>query len=141
MWRRTERILSIILLALLVAAAAFPAIAAQTGKEEANGKGMRIAILDDPILHTDGNASYDANSLRALFLSDGFEADLLNAEDFATADVMNRSAYDLVFLPSGSAFPAKCAANLKSFFADGGKIITSGGYERYFTEVSLFFYT
>lgn len=128
MWKRTERILSIILLALLVAAAAFPAIAAQTGKEEANGKGMRIAILDDPILHTDGNASYDANSLRALFLSDGFEADLLNAEDFATADVMNRSAYDLVFLPSGSAFPAKCAANLKSFFADGGKIITSGGY-------------
>ena len=96
---------------------------------EANATTMlRIAILDEPSLHKEGNAPYDAAALQALFASKGHRADILNGEQFASVDLMNRDLYDLVYLPSGSAIPAGCSDNLKAFFAQSGKIITSGGY-------------
>ncbi|MBP5231434.1 MAG: beta-galactosidase trimerization domain-containing protein [Clostridia bacterium] len=121
-----KRFLSLVVLFALLVSAASVSVGAENMSSEVTA--LRIAILEDPALHREGNAPYDASAIRALFQSRGHQADLLNMEEFATTDLMNRSAYDLVYLPSGAAFPAVCAANLKTFFAEGGKIITSGGF-------------
>ena len=115
-----------LLICLLIPALSAAAVASEM--EASQNTMLRIAILDEPSLHRDGNAPYGGEALRDLFVSKGHSADLLNAEQFASADLMNTDRYDLAFLPSGSAFPASCSANLKAFFGAGGRLITSGGY-------------
>lgn len=92
------------------------------------GKTLRIAILHEASLVKDGNAPYNADAIKDLFVSKGHQATVLSSKDFSCFDVFNAENYDLVYIPSGAAFPSSGSANLKRFFADGGRIITSGGY-------------
>ena len=89
---------------------------------------IRVFVLDDDSLKDENSAPYDVNSLRSLFENAGFSVTVINAEQFACFDDFNANICDVLMLPTGEAFPYKAAENFKRYLADGGKLITSGGY-------------
>ncbi|MGB8478931.1 MAG: hypothetical protein WCE63_08825 [Acidobacteriaceae bacterium] len=73
-----------------------------------------------------GAASDPTDMARSL--SETHQVTFLSAEQLADARQFNRSAFDLLVLPYGESFPLPALPTVESFLADGGDLLTTGGY-------------
>ena len=117
-----RRILSAVLAAvILLGSGLFCASGAET-----EGKALKIAILDG--LTGSGSAPYDAAALAELFASAGHDAAVITEKELAVRELFSAELYDLLMVPTGSAFPYSGVDNFKKYLREGGKLITSGGF-------------
>ena len=117
-----RRILSAVLAAvILLGSGLFGASGAET-----EGKALKIAILDG--LTGKDSAPYDASALAELFASAGHEAVIMTEKELAVRELFSAELYDLLMVPTGSAFPYSAVDNFKKYLREGGKLITSGGF-------------
>lgn len=83
------------------------------------------AILQDDI-PVRGSAS-DPKIL-ASALSETHQVEFIDAEHLAKAEQFNRSKFDLLVLPYGESFPLAARETVQEFLANGGDLLTTGGY-------------
>ena len=83
------------------------------------------AILRDN-LPVRGAASDPREMARGL--SQTHSVEFLSAKQLADAQQFNRTAFDLLVLPYGESFPLPALPAVESFLADGGDLLTTGGY-------------
>ncbi len=83
------------------------------------------AILRDN-LPVRGTASDPTEMARGL--SDTHRVTFVSAEQLADSRHFNRTAFDLLVLPYGESFPLPALPAVESFLADGGDLLTTGGY-------------
>ncbi|MEO6923142.1 MAG: hypothetical protein ABI142_04900, partial [Bryocella sp.] len=103
--------------------------AAQWGHEHllksAGRERPAAAILQDDI-PVRGTAS-DPRAL-ANVLSKTHHVEFIDAERLGRADQFNRGKFDLLVLPYGESFPLAARDTMQSFLANGGNLLTTGGY-------------
>lgn len=61
-------------------------------------------------------------------LSETHSVEFLSAEQLADSRHFNRTHFDLLVLPYGESFPLPALSSIESFLADGGDLLTTGGY-------------
>ncbi len=83
------------------------------------------AILQDK-LPVRGAASDPREMARGL--SETHSVEFLSAEQLADGRHFNRTAFDLLVLPYGESFPLPALPAVEAFLADGGDLLTTGGY-------------
>ncbi|HZY61843.1 MAG TPA: hypothetical protein VFE38_04890, partial [Edaphobacter sp.] len=83
------------------------------------------AILQDDI-PVRGAAS-DPKVLAAL-LKESYEVEFVTAAQLSDAARFNRRNFDLLVLPYGESFPLAARSAVQSFLADGGDLLSIGGY-------------
>lgn len=83
-----------------------------------------VAILRDNIPAV--GASTPPELLYSLLTKEGFKPSYITVEELETK--LNKDNFDLLILPYGESFPAKCAGALFNFLREGGTLFTTGGY-------------
>ncbi len=83
------------------------------------------AVLRDK-LPVRGAASDPREMARGL--SETHSVEFLSAEQLADTRHFNRTAFDLLVLPYGESFPLPALPAVEAFLADGGDLLTTGGY-------------
>lgn len=86
----------------------------------------RAAILNEPGLPVKG-ASTDPGRLAAM-LRGTHDVAMISAAQMADAAEMSREHFDLLVLGYGETFPLKARESMMAFLADGGDLLTTGGY-------------
>lgn len=61
-------------------------------------------------------------------LSDDFRVVRVSGDDVANGGILSRRTFELLVVPTGSAFPKNAADALVDFLQDGGALLTCGGY-------------
>ncbi len=101
----------------------------QTPLVSAENEKIKIAVLCDSALEGSGGAAdTDVEALCKLYTDGGYDVTKLNVKEFADESVLSAEAFDVVVLPYGDAFPLSGITSFKKFVANGGKVITLGGY-------------
>ncbi len=85
----------------------------------------KAAILRDK-LPIRGAASDPREMARSL--SETHSVEFLSAEQLADSHHFNRISFDLLVLPYGESFPLPALRAVEAFLADGGDLLTAGGY-------------
>lgn len=93
---------------------------------DAGVKSQSVAIFRDDI-PVSGTAS-DPARLRKLAEAAGYRCAYVRSSDLADPTRFSAGRYRVVILPCGGSFPADAADNLRTFFEDGGSLLTVGGY-------------
>jgi len=88
---------------------------------------MKVAILQADLPVRDGTAS-SPEFLRDRLVADGFEAELVGADELADPDVVNVERFDAVILPDGPSFPAAAKDSFLRYLTGGGNFVSMGGY-------------
>ncbi len=58
----------------------------------------------------------------------GYGVALLDSDQLADPNTLNRATFDVLVLPQGPAFPVKAAESFRRFLRRGGKFLSAGGY-------------
>ncbi len=89
----------------------------------------RVAVLDLGLTPGRGEFGYvtDPAAFERL-LSDDFRVVRVSGDDVANMGILSRKVFDLLVVPTGSAFPKDAAETLVDFLQDGGALLTCGGY-------------
>lgn len=89
----------------------------------------RVAVLDLGLKPGRGEFGFvtDPAAFERL-LSDDFRVARVSGDDVANMGILSRKAFDLLVVPTGSAFPKDAAETLVDFLQDGGALLTCGGY-------------
>ncbi len=61
-------------------------------------------------------------------LADFYDVQFLDADALADPEQLNRAHYDLLVLPYGESFPLPAQKAVQAFLADGGDLLSTGGY-------------
>lgn len=64
----------------------------------------------------------------ARILGETHQVELVSAENLADAERFNREKFDLLVLPYGESFPLQAWGTVEKFLANGGDLLTAGGY-------------
>ncbi len=85
----------------------------------------RAAILADrfPVVGT----ATDPARMTALLRGD-YDVSVLSAQELADPARFGRNRFDLLVLPCGESFPLAARSSVLAFLADGGDLLTAGGY-------------
>ena len=114
-----------LVLCLTLSVGVFPIMNAVKAVE----KVYKIYILEDETLPAGANsASSDVTLLGKLYSDAGHTVSFLDRATFADGQHFNASVCDILIIPTGEVFPLEAVANFKKFIADGGRVITMGGY-------------
>lgn len=116
---------------LMPVAMLFMMVALSTGWDarDAHGASYRIFILSDSaLLSEDAQAPVDIAGLKSFYEDDGHTVTLVDAAQLAAYASFNEALCDLLVLPYGPKFPLESIPNFKAYMADGGKLLTLGGY-------------
>ena len=92
---------------------------------------INIAVFEDKYVQIHSACAYkpvSAEYAAGVFNRGGCDTKVLDRFMLANPSIFNAEAFDVVYLPYGNAFPAAAVESLKRFFADGGRIITCGGF-------------
>ena len=73
-------------------------------------------------------ADCDIENIRALYAGAGHTISLIDIADLCDYNTFSHKLCDILILPYGPKFPYSGVSALKHFFANGGRIITLGGY-------------
>ncbi len=87
-------------------------------------KVYNIAILSDKSI----SSSCDDQAIGKLYSDAGHTVDFVDRGEFADPEKFNATVCDILIIPTGENFPAEAGPNFKKFVADGGRVITMGGY-------------
>lgn len=90
----------------------------------AEGGGVALFKDDIPISGAASSPDYLATVLQKA----GFTISLLDADQLADKEQLNRDQYEVLVLPYGASFPVHAAANFRRFLKSGGKFLSVGGY-------------
>lgn len=89
----------------------------------------RISILNDATLQSGENcAPSDVIALSKLYTDAGHDVRSIDRSILADGARFGVQDCDILIIPTGDAFPAEAVPNFKRFVADGGRVITLGGY-------------
>ena len=103
--------------------------ALQWAHQDTLKKGVRnrpaATILNDAI-PVRGTAS-DPKRL-ARILAEFYDVEFVNADQMADPARLNRGRFDLLVLPYGESFPLLARKAVEDFLAEGGDLLTTGGY-------------
>ncbi|MGB6934696.1 MAG: hypothetical protein WBD91_18110 [Acidobacteriaceae bacterium] len=92
----------------------------------AQGRSRPVAAILRDNLPVRGAASDPRELARGL--SGTHSIEFLSAEQLADPRQFNREHFDLLVLPYGESFPLPARPTVESFMADGGDLLTTGGY-------------
>ncbi len=89
----------------------------------------KISILSDSSLTVGENtAPCDVQGLGKLYTDAGHNVSFIDRSVLADAAQFTTRVCDILIVPTGECFPAEAIPNFKKFVADGGRVITLGGY-------------
>ena len=102
------------------------ALAHQQGLGRGRRKKPRAAILQEDGLPVKGTAT--APTRLAKLLSRTHDVAMVSAAQMADPAQLNRACFDLLVLGYGETFPLPAREAMLAFLADGGDLLTTGGY-------------
>lgn len=89
----------------------------------------RVAVLDLGLPAGRGEFGYATDPAAfETMLSGDFRVVRISGEEAANVGILSRRTFDLLVVPTGSAFPKNAADALVDFLQDGGSLLTCGGY-------------
>ena len=87
-----------------------------------------MILVDSTLEQGENSAACDVEGLGKLYSGAGHSVSYLDRKSFADPALFNATSCDIVVIPTGQNFPVEAVPNFKKFVADGGRVITLGGY-------------
>ena len=92
-------------------------------------KVYKISILSDiSLFSSENSAPCDLTALSSLYTQAGHNVSFIDRTILTDADQFSTRVCDILVIPTGENFPVEAIPNFKKFIADGGRVITLGGY-------------
>ena len=84
----------------------------------------KICVLSDSSL----TSASDTQVIQKLYADAGHTVTLIDRKTFSDEAKFNAEKCDIIIIPTGNDFPVEAIPNFKKFVANGGRVITLGGY-------------